>query len=110
MEINEIEKLENLKKIIGKYFNSSKSDNKSEFYTAQIKINYYELGCVITNMLKMCILTIDNEGHIMSSTNKNAINVSLILEMILEMFPLNEFELLGEISEIVAEDLQIIAE
>lgn len=110
MEINEIEKLENLKKIIGKYFNSSKSDNKSEFYTAQIKINYYELGCVITNMLKMCILTIDNEGHIMSSTNKNAVNVSLILEMILEMFPLNEFELLGEISEIVVGDLQIIAE
>lgn len=110
METNEIEKLENLKKIIGKYFNSSKSDNKSEFYTAQIKINYYELGCVITNMLKMCILTIDNEGHIMSSTNKNAVNVSLILEMILEMFPLNEFELLGEISEIVVEDLQIIAE
>lgn len=110
METNEIEKLENLKKIIGKYFNSSKSDNKSEFYTAQIKINYYELGCVITNMLKMCILTIDNEGHIMSSTNKNVVNVSLILEMILEMFPLNEFELLGEISEIVAEDLQIIAE
>lgn len=99
-----------LKKIIGKYFNSSKSDNKSEFYTAQIKINYYELGCVITNMLKMCILTIDNEGHIMSSTNKNAVNVSLILEMILEMFPLNEFELLGEINEIVVEDLQIIAE
>ncbi|MFH7004260.1 hypothetical protein [Flavobacterium bizetiae] len=107
METNEIEKLENLKKIIGKYFNNPKSDNKSEFYTAQIKINYYELGCVITNMLKMCILTIDNEGHIISSTNKNAVNVSLILEMVLEMFPLNEFELLGEISEIIIGDSQI---
>jgi len=110
METIEIKKLENLRKIIGKYFNNPKSDNKSEFYTAQIKINYYELGCVITNMLKMCILTIDNEGHIISSTNKNAVNVSLILEMVLDMFPLNEFELLGEISEIVIGDSQIIKE
>ncbi|MGE6353262.1 hypothetical protein ACQKCJ_05225 [Flavobacterium sp. NPDC079362] len=106
METNEIEKLENLKKIIEKYFNNPRSD-RSEFYTPQIKINYYELGCMITNMLKMCVLTIDNEGHIMSSTNKNAVNVSLVLEMVLDMFPLNEFELLGEISEIVIGDSQI---
>ncbi|MDA6071855.1 hypothetical protein NJT12_19710 [Flavobacterium sp. AC] len=62
METNEIEKLENLKKIIEKYFNNPRSD-RSEFYTPQIKINYYELGCMIINMLKMCVLTIDNEGH-----------------------------------------------
>lgn len=43
METNEIEKLENLKKIIEKYFNNPRSDG-SEFYTSQIKINYYELG------------------------------------------------------------------
>ncbi|TPG35408.1 hypothetical protein [Flavobacterium pectinovorum] len=104
MEINETKKLENLEKIIGKYFNNPKSATKSEFYTAQIKINYYELGCVITNMIKMCILTIDNEGHIISSTNKKAVNVSLMLEMVLEMFPLNEFEMLGEINEIFIGD------
>ncbi|WP_394772611.1 hypothetical protein [Flavobacterium sp.] len=107
METNETKKLENLKKIIEKYFNTLNSDNNtSEFYTAQIKINYYELGCVITNMLKMCILTLENEGHIKSSTNKNPVNVSLILEMVLEMFPLNEFEFLGEINEMVVGDFE----
>jgi hypothetical protein len=101
MEVNETKKLENLKEIIEKYFNNPKSESKSEFYTTQIKINYYELGCVITNMLKMCILALENEGHIMSSTNKNPVNVSLILEMVLEMFPANEFDMLAEINETI---------
>ena len=101
MEVNETKKLENLKNIIEKYFNNPKSESKSEFYTAQIKVNYYELGYVITNMLKMCILVLENEGHIMSSTNKNPVNVSLILEMVLEMFPANEFDMLAEINEMV---------
>ncbi|MBS7233875.1 hypothetical protein KHA90_22930 [Flavobacterium psychroterrae] len=109
MEITESKKLENLKKIIEKYFNLNSDHDTSEFYTAQIKINYYELGCVITNMLKMCILTLENEGHIKSSTNKNPVNVSLILEMVLEMFPLNEFEFLGEINEMVVGDLKGIS-
>jgi len=37
----------------------------------------------------------------MSSTNKNPVNVSLILEMVLEMFPTNEFDMLAEINEMV---------
>ena len=105
METNEIEKLENLRKLIASYFNASKSGNdQSEVYNAQLNINYYELGCVITNMIKMCILTLDYEGDKRSSTNKNPINVSLILEMVLEMFPMNEFELLGEINQMVVGD------
>jgi len=109
METNEIKKLENIKKIIAKYFDNPKPDNRSEFYTAQIKINYYELGYMITNMIKMCILILDNDGHIKSSTNKRPVNVSLVLEMVLEMFPLNEFDLLGEINEIIM-DSQIVDE
>lgn len=111
MIINETKKLENIKRIIGKYFNPVNSDNnKTEFYTAQIKINYYELGCVITNMIKMCVFTLDHDGHLKSSTNKNPIDVSLVLEMVLEMFPVNEFDLLGEISEIAVRDSQIAEE
>ncbi|OMQ11113.1 hypothetical protein [[Flexibacter] sp. ATCC 35103] len=100
MESNETEKLENLRKLISLYFNRSKSNNnKSDVYTTQVNISYYEIGCVITNMIKMCILTLDNEGDKRSSTNKNPINVSLVLEMVLEMFPINEFELLSEINQ-----------
>lgn len=33
-----------------------------------------------------------------------SINVALILEVVLQMFPINEFELLTEISELVSAD------
>ncbi|MEO6174493.1 MAG: hypothetical protein ABIP27_05010 [Flavobacterium circumlabens] len=107
METNEIKKLQNLRELIASYFNTLKSTNdKSEAYTTQIKIlNYYELGYVITNMLKMCILTLHHEEEKISGKDKNeVINVALILEMVLEMFPLDEFELLGEINQMIIED------
>ncbi|KQO32739.1 hypothetical protein ASF10_19980 [Flavobacterium sp. Leaf82] len=111
MDTNETERLEKLKKILVPYFNTLKAqNNKSEVYTAQIKMSYYEVGCVITNMLKMCVLTLDNDGHIMSNTNKNPINVSLILEMVLEMFPVDEFELLGDINQVFNSDAANVAE
>lgn len=101
METSETKKLENIKKLIAPYFNTLKSENDK----SQIKlVNYYELGCVISNMLKMSILALEHDADKMSSTNKNPINVSLILEMILEMFPLDELELLGEINQILNSD------
>lgn len=105
METNEIKKLEQLEKLTARYFRTLKpADDKTENNVAQIKFaNYFELGCAITNMLKMCILTIDHDAHKISATNKNPVNVSLILEMVLEMFPLDEFEFLNEISEMFIE-------
>lgn len=97
--------------MILKYFNTLNPDNdEPEFYTTQIKISYYELGCIITNMIKMCVLALDHDEHIKSDTNKNPVNVSLVLDMVLEMFPLNEFELLGEISEMIVGDSKSIME
>lgn len=106
MEINEIKQNENLKKIIAPYFNTLKLDDKSELYTAQIKmLDYYELGCVITNMLKMCVLTLDQDKQKVLDTNKSPdINVTLILEMVLEIFPLDEFELLSKINQLLITD------
>lgn len=103
METNEIKNLEQLQKLTARYFSTLKpADEKTENNVVQIKFsNYFELGCVITNMLKMCILTIDHDAHKISETNKNPINVSLILETVLEMFPLDEFEFLSEISDIL---------
>lgn len=101
METNEIKKLEQLEKLTARYFRALKSpEDKTENNVSQIKfVNYYELGCVITDILKMCILTLDQQADKISETNKNPVNVSLILEMVLEMFPLAEFEFLSEISD-----------
>lgn len=102
METKEIKNLDNIKKITALYFNTLKRANdEKDVYTAEIKfINYYELGSVIKNMLQLCILAVDHETHKISETGKNqSINVGLILELVLQLFPLDEFEFLDEINE-----------
>ncbi|MFH7016706.1 hypothetical protein [Flavobacterium sp. FlaQc-47] len=97
MEINEIKKLQHLKKILSSYINTLKPvDDKLEVETKIKKLDYYELGCLITNMLKMCVLALEHDAN-----KSQLINVSLILEMIIEMFPLDEFELLGELNQML---------
>ena len=94
METNEIKKWENLKKLIFPYFSTLKSVNDKKLS------NHYELGCVINNMLKMCVLALDQDAHKISETGKDtSINVGLVLEVVLQMFPMDEFELLSEIGE-----------
>ena len=109
MKPNEIKTLENLRKLTSRYCTTlNPSTDKSEFYTAQIELlDYYELGRVITNMLKLCILALENGEHeILEQQKDSSINVTLILETVLKMFPLDEFEMLSEINEILVADFQ----
>lgn len=105
----ETENLEDLKNLTAGFLNTLKpTSDEEEIYTAKIKfINYYELGCVITSMLKLCILAIDQEAHKITETNKNSsINVGLILEVAHQLFPMDEFELLSTISQKVNSDFK----
>lgn len=107
METNQIKKLERLRQLTAKYCNTlTPSTDKTGTHTAQIKmLNYYELGCTITEIIKLCIVALEQEAHQTSTTIKySPINVSLILEMVLEMFPLDEFELITEINEVLIGD------
>lgn len=113
MESNEIKSLNNLRKLTARYSTTlNPSKDKTKFYTAQIELlDYYELGCIITEMLKLCIVALENDSHTISDVEKNSpINVSLILETVLKMFPLDEFEMLSEINEILVEDFQGVEE
>ncbi|WP_406845318.1 hypothetical protein [Flavobacterium soyae] len=104
METKEIQNLDNIKKIATLYFNTLKRVNdENDVYTAKIKfLNYYELGSVIKNMLQLCILAVDHETHKISGTGKNqSINVGLILELVLQLFPLDELEFLDEINDLL---------
>ncbi|WP_428230883.1 hypothetical protein [Flavobacterium sp.] len=113
MKPNEIKSLENLRKLTARYCTTlNPSKDKTKFYTAKIELlDYYELGCIITNMLKLCVLALENDTHRISETDKDSsINVSLILETVLKMFPLDEFEMLSEINEILVGDFQGVEE
>ncbi|PBJ11684.1 hypothetical protein [Flavobacterium sp. ACN6] len=111
MESNETKNLDHLKKLTSLYFRTLKpSNDQTEVNVAQIKfLNYAELGYVITDMLKLCILALDQDANKISGTNKSqSINVSLILETILQLIPLDEFELLSEINYMISADSKII--
>lgn len=104
METNEIEKLARLKKLTAQYFTTLKPTKDKNTYTVQFKIiNYLELGCVITDMLKLCILALDHDMHKIEEKKNESINVSLILETVVQMFPLDEFEFLSYVGEMVFE-------
>ena len=105
METNESEIVKNLKRLTTLYFKTLKprTDNSNEYF-AQIKIqNHFELGCIITDMLKLCILALDHDMHNVSEKKNQSINVSLILETVLQLFPLDEMEFLGYVGEIAGE-------
>ena len=113
MEPNEIQNLERLKNLYFLYFQSvNPRDNKTKTNVAEIKFaNYFELGCVITDMLKLCVLSLDHDSSNISEINKSkSVNVSLILEIVLDMFPLHEFEFLSEMNRVFNEDFQVITE
>ena len=106
METNEIQNLARIKNLYAIYFQSLNSrDNKIKTNVAEIKfINYFELGCAITDMLKLCILALDDSKNISETNKSQSINVRLILEMVLDMFPLHEFEFLSEMHRVINED------
>jgi len=105
MESNETQNLEELRKLTAQYFTTLKPTHDKNSYIVQFKIvNYLELGCVITDMLKLCILALDHDMNNFSTKDKNSsINVALILETVVQMFPLDEMEFLGCIGEMVGE-------
>lgn len=99
MKMVEIEKLEYLKNLSTQYLNILQP-TEDKFHCAQIKVlNYSELGCVITSMLKLCILALEQEN-----CKKQTIDIGLVLEQALHLFPTDEMELLDIISEVLVEN------
>jgi hypothetical protein len=101
MEIDKIEKLETIKRLTASRLSTLRPvEDKSRIHTAEIRVyDYYELASVIRNLLKLCIVALDHDGAEVPNTVKNqSIDVGLILGIALQLFPIDEFELLNEIS------------
>ncbi|MNX81796.1 hypothetical protein D3C86_1134930 [compost metagenome] len=101
METDEINKLETIKRLTANCLSTLKpTADKSGIHTAEIRVyDYYELASVIKNLLKLCIVAVDQDAAEIPITVKNqSIDVGLILGIALQLFPSDEFELLNEIS------------
>lgn len=106
METTEIKNLEVLKKLAARSFQTLKpAHDNSKAYIAQIKVsNYVELGGLITDLIKLCILSLDADTNKIAEKNSNEpVNVGLILETVLQLFPLEEMEFLSDVGEVVGE-------
>lgn len=113
MKENEIKNLEKIRKLSGRYFNTLKPvTDRKDIYTAEIRVlNYFELTYVVSNMLKLCILALDQEAPEISKTVKNtSINVGVVLEIITQLLPLDEIEFLDEIHQMLIKDPEILEE
>ncbi|PJJ10697.1 hypothetical protein CLU83_4153 [Flavobacterium sp. 1] len=101
METDEIEKLETIKRLTSSCLSTLRPvDNKNRIHSAEIKVyDYYELASVIRNLMKLCVVALDHDGAEVPVTIENrSIDVGLILGIALQLFPIDEFELLNEIS------------
>lgn len=97
MEIEEFKKLESIKRLASTCLTTLKPvKDKSGNHTAEIRVyDYYELASVIRNLLKLAIVALDQDGAEVPSTIKNqSIDVGLILGIALQLFPIDEFELI----------------
>lgn len=97
--MKDLRDLEYIKKQSAQYLNILKpTGNKS--YNAEVKVlNYSELGCLITNTLKLCIMALENEN-----AKNPLIDVGLVLEQALHLFPTDEMELLDIINEMLVKE------
>ena len=107
MEKDEIEKLKAIKRLTSNCLNTLKPvEDKSGIYNLKIRVyDYYELSSIIRNLLKLCIGALDQDGVEVPITIKNqSIDVGLILGIVLQLFPSDEFELLNEIRILFSAD------
>jgi hypothetical protein len=103
METDEIRKLEKIGVLSERLLNTLKpAEDKRGMYNAEIRIyDYYELVSIIRNLMKLCIIAVDRDSAEVPPTIQNQnIDVGLILGVALQLFPIDEFELINEISDL----------
>ncbi|QSB25464.1 hypothetical protein [Flavobacterium sp. CLA17] len=112
MEKNEIENLKNLKKLAASYLKSvGPISSETQAFVTKIRMqSYYELGYAITDLLRLCILSLEEEEHKKATDRKSSINVVIILEMVIQLFPMEEFEFLSELHQQIFTDSNTLNE
>lgn len=111
METEEIKKLETIRVLSERLLTTLKPvDDKRGMYNAEIRIyDYCELVSIIKNLMKLCIIALDRDSAEIPPTIQNQnIDVGFILGIALQLFPVDEFELLNEINDLFPENKEKI--
>lgn len=109
METDEIKKLETIKELSALLRTTLKPANdKRGMYNAEIRVyDYYELASIIRNLIKLCVIALDQDSaEVPPTIESQYIDVGLILGIALQLFPVDEFELLNEITDLFSENIE----
>lgn len=104
MEPNKIQTLAEFKKHAAWHFSMLKPDPKLQaVYSLEIKVTgYSDMLALASNLVKMCVLTVQTEEPHMSDLIKHPfIDIGSVLELVLQLIPHGESELLDVISQMV---------
>ncbi|MXO04012.1 hypothetical protein [Flavobacterium sp. HBTb2-11-1] len=107
MKTDEIKKQEDIRVLSGKLPNAlKKAEDKRGMYNAEIRVyGYCELGSVVRNLMKLCIIALDQDSAEVPPTIQNQyIDVGLILGIALQLFPVDELEFLNEIANLFSKN------
>ena len=100
----EIKTLDEFKEFAQRHLRSLKPCEKPNgWYTIEIRVmSYFDVICIARNLIKACLVVIDPDGAEVSNAVKNSrINQSDLLELALQIMPIDEFEMLDEIHKMV---------
>lgn len=103
MNADEIIKLEKIGMLSERLLNTLKpAKDKRGMFMAQIRVyDYYELASIIKNLMKLCIIAVHHDSVEVPPTIENQyIDVGLILGIAVQLFPIDEFELINEINDL----------
>ena len=106
METDKIKKLKDIRVLSEKLLNAlKKAEDKRGMYNAEIRVyGYCELASVVRNLMKLCIIALDHDSAEVPPTIENRyIDVGLILGIALQLFPVDEFEFLNEITDLFSD-------
>ena len=100
----EINTLEEFKAYARRHLQSLQPCEKPEgWYTVEIRVmSYFDAMSIACNLIKACLVVIDPDGAEVSSAVKiNRINPCDLLELALQIIPVNEIEMIDEIHKMV---------
>ncbi|WP_295094052.1 hypothetical protein [uncultured Flavobacterium sp.] len=107
METDKTKKMEDIRVLSGKLLSAlKKAEDKRGMYNAEIRVyGYCELGSVVRNLMKLCIIALDHDSaEVPPTIESRYIDVGLILGIALQLFPVDEFEFLNEITDLFSEN------
>jgi len=107
METNEIKTLEDLKGIARKSFVVLQPDDRKGHYNITLPVkSYFELHHFILDIVKLSLMALDAEQESVTSIKNPCFAIRGVLEIVLQLVPLEEVELLDKIHQLVFDEVE----